>query len=354
MPEDEFSDEHTIVGDRQQLVMPIGQKRDQAYVIVIAGPNVGEMFKIERSVFIGRGTEAEVRMNDSEISRKHCRLVRTATSVVLEDLGSTNGTFVNGAAVDLQELKDGDKIQVGTTTVLKFSYHGDLEEQFQRQMYESALRDGLTGAYNKKYFQDRLTSEVAYALRHGLPLSLILLDLDHFKLVNDTHGHLAGDHVLASFAEIVAESIRKEDIFARYGGEEFALISRGLGREAGFQFAERIREAVAEGRYLFEGKAMDVTVSIGVAALPLESVKTANELIAAADKALYEAKHCGRNQSKLYERGLSEAPSALRDEPTNPDEPLPSASGGDDEAGEREETTATGELAHLSDESAPE
>src|SRR5690606_26447697 len=125
-----------------------------------------------------------------------------------------NGTFVNGQQVEAQLLKDGDKIQVGTTTILKFSYHDDLEEQFQRKMYEGALRDGLTKAFNKKYFEDRLQSEVAFALRHGTALSLIMLDLDLFKRINDTYGHLAGDYVLTTFSSSVISTIRKEDVFA--------------------------------------------------------------------------------------------------------------------------------------------
>ncbi|MFO7721082.1 MAG: diguanylate cyclase [Gillisia sp.] len=141
---------------------------------------------------------------------------------------SRNGTLANGKLVRSHILQDGDKIQLGSTTILKFTYHDHLDESFQKQMYEAALRDGLTNAFNKKYFFDRVASELAYGLRHETPLSLLMMDLDHFKRLNDTYGHLAGDHVLQSMSRRVTSSIRTEDVFARYGGEEFALICRGI------------------------------------------------------------------------------------------------------------------------------
>ena len=195
----EWDDEETktVVGGRDAIlaavVGPKAVSRDRAYVIVIAGPNVGEMFKVSGLTEVGRGQTVGIRIHDTEISRRHARLTVEGDRVLVEDLGSTNGTFVNGQPIDKVALSDGDKIQVGTTTILKFSYHDDLDEQFQRHMYEAALRDGLTGAYNKKYLSDRMESELAYAARHRSPLSLVIFDLDHFKKINDTYGHLAGD-----------------------------------------------------------------------------------------------------------------------------------------------------------------
>jgi two-component system, cell cycle response regulator len=296
--DDEFSDERTIVGDRHQLVpaSPSGKHAEQAYIIVIAGPNVGEMYKVGSGGDIGRGQDTEFRLTDTEISRRHATLIVKDGNVVLQDLGSTNGTLINGTSVKLQKLNDGDKIQVGTTTILKFSYHDDLEEQFQRRMYESALRDGLTKAFNKKYFQERLESEVAYSLRHDSVLSLILLDLDHFKRINDTYGHLAGDYVLATFSSTVLSTIRKEDVFARYGGEEFALISRGIDGPGAAQFAERVRSGVERFAFQYQGKRMPVTVSIGIAAMPTPGIELPEHLVDTADRALYAAKSSGRNR----------------------------------------------------------
>jgi two-component system cell cycle response regulator len=297
----EWDDEETatVVGDRDALskiISPEATSRDRAYVIVIAGPNVGEMFKVGGLTEIGRGQQVGIRIHDSEISRRHARLTVEKGSVVVEDLGSTNGTFVNGEAVDKVTLVDGDKIQVGTTTILKFSYHDDLDEQFQRHMYEAALRDGLTGAYNKKYLADRLESELAFAMRHESPLSLVMLDLDHFKAINDNHGHLAGDYVLRTMAEGILETVRKEDVFARYGGEEFAILSRGIDRAEAIQFAKRLRTWIEMYPFIHEGVRLPVTASLGVATYPNNPVEDGEALIQKADDALYAAKDGGRNR----------------------------------------------------------
>jgi len=292
-------EEATVVGDRdalEQIFSPQPTNRDRAYVIVIAGPNVGEMFEVGGLTEIGRGQQVGIRIHDSEISRRHARLTVEAGSVVVEDLGSTNGTVVNGQPVDKVALSDGDKIQVGTTTILKFSYHDDLEEQFQRHMYEAALRDGLTGAHNKKYLSDRLESELAFAMRHESPLSLVMLDLDHFKRINDNHGHLAGDYVLRTMAEGILETVRKEDVFARYGGEEFAILSRGIDRPGAIQFAKRLRTWIEMYPFIHEGQRLPVTASLGVATYPNNPVEDGETLVRKADEALYAAKEGGRNR----------------------------------------------------------
>ena len=137
-----------------------GVKRDRAYLVVLAGASVGEMYKIDgEKTVIGRGQKAQIRLYDDGISREHAQILVEGNRIFLQDLGSTNGTYCNGLQVDKKELVDGDKILVGSTTILKFTYHDNLDEIFQRQMYESALRDGLTKAFNKKYFTDRLESE---------------------------------------------------------------------------------------------------------------------------------------------------------------------------------------------------
>jgi diguanylate cyclase (GGDEF)-like protein len=193
-------------------------------------------------------------------------------------------------------LSDGDKIQVGSTTILKFTFHDSLDESFQRQMYESALRDGLTKVFNKKYFQDRLESEFAYAVRHSSPLSLVMFDIDHFKKINDTYGHLAGDYALVTLANVVAQTIRQEDVFARYGGEEFAVICRGVDLQGASAFGERIRRMVQAQLFLYQETEIRVTISVGVATVPDVGMREPAELIALADEALYEAKRGGRNR----------------------------------------------------------
>ena len=282
-------------------VAPEGGKRDRAYLVVLAGSSVGEMYKIDSErMVIGRGQKAQIRLLDDGISREHAQLVLQGEKIVLHDLGSTNGTYCNGLKVDKKELVDGDKILVGSTTILKFTYHDNLDEIFQKQMYESALRDGLTKAFNKKYFTDRLESEFTFAIRHAAPLTLVLFDIDHFKRVNDTYGHQAGDHVLSEIAGMLSGTLRAEDVFARYGGEEFGVICRGSDLMQGQIVGERLRKAVESHRFDYEGTHIPVTISVGVAGLPNASVKDVTELVAVADQALYKSKNAGRNRVTVH------------------------------------------------------
>ncbi|MEM1414528.1 MAG: GGDEF domain-containing protein [Myxococcota bacterium] len=297
MPDDWEDETATMVGDHASLARKLAtSSRDRAYVVVIAGPNVGEMFRIDADQVIGRGADVGVLLMDTEISRRHAKLSVDGDAIAVEDLGSTNGTFVNGEPITRRELRDGDKIQVGTTTILKFSYHDDLDEKFQRRMYDAALRDSMTGAFNKQYFIDRLDAELAYAVRHASPLALVLFDIDHFKKVNDTHGHPAGDYVLKTLSKGILDSVRKEDVFARYGGEEFALLSRGIDLPGAIRFGERLRAWVEGFPFEFEGQRIPVTVSLGIVARPEAGVTDPPAFLQLADDALYAAKRGGRNQ----------------------------------------------------------
>ena len=281
--------------------------RDQAYLIVLAGSAMGEMFKLTNNpTVIGRGTSAHIRMIDEGVSREHCDIQIDGENMVLHDLGSTNGTFCQGARVDKHVLEDGDKILVGSSTVLKFTYHDSLDELFQRQMYESALRDDLTKTFNKKYFTARLESEFAFAMRTKAPLSLLVFDLDHFKEVNDTHGHPAGDEVLAEVAHVVSTLIRAEDVFARVGGEEFGVICRATDSTSAQAVAERMRLTVAGHKFTAENVTIPVAISAGTASTPDSRIADAQALIAAADQALYEAKRTGRNRVCVWQGGKAE------------------------------------------------
>ena len=290
-------DDETKISAKDELNRPSPKDRDRAYLIVLAGASVGEMYKItSESTVIGRGQQADIQVIDEGISRRHAEIVHEGEHIVIRDLGSTNGTYCNGDRITMHQLSDGDKIQVGSTTILKFTFHDSLDESFQRQMYESALRDGLTKIFNKKYFLDRLESEFAYAVRHRTPLSLVMFDIDLFKKINDTHGHLAGDYALSMLAKVVSDTIRQEDVFARYGGEEFAVICRGIDLGGALAFGERIRRCVDGQAFLYNGVDIKVTVSVGVAAVADVGMKEPAELIGAADDALYQAKRQGRNR----------------------------------------------------------
>ena len=269
---------------------------ERAYLVILAGPQMGEMVKLEpgANITIGREEGVQLLLNDDGVSRQHARLTMRGSEVVLYDLGSRNGTFVNGAKVSERKLADGDKIQIGVATTIKFTLTDNLEEEYQRQLLEAAMRDPLTGVYNRRHFDERMQAEFAAARRHGSALSLLVVDVDHFKKVNDTHGHLAGDAALKTVARTLSEALRKEDILARFGGEEFVILARGSDLAGATQFAERLRERVEQAQTKWESKELRVTVSIGLAQLSPEM--TVQQLIDAADRGVYQAKHNGRNQ----------------------------------------------------------
>lgn len=297
---DDFADEKTIIGDRSLLaVKELEESSDQPYLRVLAGPLPGQLFRIGDGGDLGRGASVSFHLPDEQISRRHARLRTNGDVVVIQDLDSTNGTFVNGRRIAVQQLENGDTIRLGASIVLRFTLLSEIDGELQKQILESALRDGLTKAYNKRFFETRLEEEVAFSLRQEAKLALILFDLDFFKNVNDTHGHLAGDYLLSELALLVMNTIRREDIFARIGGEEFAILARGLDLEQAAEFAERLRAIVAAHNFSFEGVKIPLTTSLGVAAIPSESITSPQDFIAASDGALYSAKAKGRNRVEL-------------------------------------------------------
>lgn len=309
MDDNDFPHEHsepseaTLIVDSNALkrVRQEVAQRNQAYVIVIAGPHTGKMFKIDSSdTVMGRSPKVDLQLQDVGVSRTHARIFRVNDQVFVEDLQSANGTFLNGERLSItKQLEDGDKITLGSTTILKFTYHDKLDEDYQKRMFEAALRDGLTNAFNKKYFLNHLDSEFSYAKRHNSHLSLILFDVDHFKYVNDTFGHLAGDHILTKLSSLAMNSVRSEDTFARYGGEEFAIVARGSTMFQSYQLAERLRKEVDAYSFVHNGQEIPITISLGVASFPEIELDTFPDMIEAADRALYAAKDGGRNKSEM-------------------------------------------------------
>jgi two-component system cell cycle response regulator len=296
-------DDTTRMAPAQEAGPPDAQPA-AACLVVLSGSNVGEMYRLEKDqVVVGRGDKVDLRLVDDGISREHVRFSKEEGRIILEDLGSTNGTYCNGQRVTRQPLSEGDKILIGSTTILKFSYQDKLDEMFQRQMSESALRDGLTRAFNKRYFTDRIESEFQYAIRHRTPLSLIFLDIDHFKKINDQHGHQAGDHVLAQLSTLVMSMLGEEETFARYGGEEFAIVARGAELAAATELSERLRAAVEAHPFKFASTTLPVTISVGVARAPGPGMAASGDLVARADEAMYAAKRSGRNRVCSAEGG---------------------------------------------------
>ncbi len=298
--DDEFEEadsDRTVVQGIKDLTGSLEDR--QAYLIVISGPQVGKMFKLSKLKFttIGRSVDCDIHLDDEGISRQHARVEQDESgNAVVLDLGSTNGTYFNGTRIDRYQLRNGDKIQIGSTTILKFSYQDSLEETFHQHQYESATKDHLTGIYNKKSFSEQLNKDFSYALRHNEATSLIIFDIDHFKKVNDTYGHQAGDLVLRQLAKIVADSLRSEDLFARIGGEEFAIVLRQVDEKRAHVLAERIRRTVEVSKFMWGQTRLRITISLGMATLRQANFHNVGSLIHAADEYMYKAKRSGRNR----------------------------------------------------------
>lgn len=278
------------------LAAPLPRK---AFLIAITGGGAGTRYRIPAGeAVIGRSQRAAIKLIEDGVSRAHARIRSDAGELFLEDLGSRNGTFVNGRRIDrVVLLSDGDKIQIGRNAVLRFSYQDPLDESFHEQLLQSALRDSPTKLFNKRYFLDRLDGELKFAQRHGSALSILLVDIDHFKQVNDRFGHVAGDAVLANVAQGIVRSVRNEDVVARFGGEEIGIILRAIKIDSAVLLAERLRRVIAGiVTHPDDQVQIRVTVSIGVASYPVQPFETVNELLNAADQAMYRAKHSGRNR----------------------------------------------------------
>jgi two-component system cell cycle response regulator len=271
--------------------------RSSALLTVLRGENPGVLYALDATEsVVGRSPEVAVMLPDDTLSRRHACIRRLGDVYAIQDLGSTNGTFVDGVRVEgLLALDDGCRIGVGANTVLHFRLVDTVELEAARQTYALTVRDPLTGVFNRRHLNERLAAETAYATRHGTPLSLLLLDIDHFKSINDKHGHAAGDEALCMLAKLLTTLARCEDVLARFGGEEFALIARGIDRPGAWTLAERARVAIAEQCLPIATDTIRLTVSIGIAQYEAGAGSAAQRMFEAADRALYAAKDAGRN-----------------------------------------------------------
>jgi two-component system, cell cycle response regulator len=267
---------------------------------VVGGIETGRVLVITKGVEVtfGRSEGVSFRFDDASVSGTHARLACVAQSYVVMDAGSTNGTYVNDTRVTSPvTLADGDRVQLGSGTFLRFSLVSEDEERALRKMYDAALRDGLTGVFNRKHLEERLDAEIAYALRHKAELSFVIFDVDHFKRVNDTYGHPAGDAVLKAVAQVLMAGVRTEDVLGRYGGEEFVVVARGIALPGASLLAERLRANLAATPLRLGEAVFSVTASAGVASLTCCQGKLDKAtLLGIADARLYRAKQSGRNR----------------------------------------------------------
>jgi len=271
--------------------------RDRAMLLRMDGVGAGQVLSVSQTPFtMGRHATNQLPIDDDSISRFHARFVCEEGKYFVEDLGSRNGTFLQGKRITRAEIRDDDWVQLGARVAFRFTLTDSRQEGLLRKLYESSTRDALTGAYNRRHFEDRLRAEIAFAVRHATDCALILLDIDHFKRVNDTYGHPAGDEVLRHLAGIATRALRTEDVFARFGGEEFAVILRGASTRGAGRLADRLREALSLHNAVHEGQPIPVTLSAGCAALSCCATPAPDEVIAIADRRLYAAKQGGRNR----------------------------------------------------------
>jgi two-component system, cell cycle response regulator len=273
---------------------------NSAYLIVVSGGIPGTMVRVnDWGTTLGRSADSSFQISDITVSRQHAFLsVDEIGTIYLRDDGSTNGTFVNGKRVTAYRqvsLNDGDRIQLGTSVVLKLARLDPNDELFQREMFERTVRDNLTGLYNRDYLINQVGLLAERNAAQGMGLAVLMLDIDHFKRINDRYGHLAGDGVLREVASVIRESTRSEDLVARFGGEEFVVALPISVAHLAFDRADRIRTNLAKRRIRTEGKEIQVTASIGLAFGPPGRTRNEMALIMTADEALYQAKAQGRN-----------------------------------------------------------
>jgi diguanylate cyclase (GGDEF)-like protein len=275
----------------------LAPQRDRFVLLRLDGVDAGKISSVRKGVtHIGRTLNSELMLEDGGVSRQHAKITWDGRVHVIEDLASRNGTFVRGERVTRAELGDGDLIQLGPHVCFRYNVTDALHERLLLQLFESSTRDPLTSAYNRRHFDERLRAELAYAVRHKSPLALVLFDIDHFKKVNDTFGHPAGDAVIKHVARVTSTQLRSEDVFARYGGEEFVMLLRGINGRDVVRVAERMRASLDALAAVFENRRIPVTVSAGCAVIEECPSRSAAELLGKADARLYDAKKQGRNR----------------------------------------------------------
>ncbi len=286
---------------------------------------------------IGRANDCDFIIDGKEVSRRHARIYYENGKFHIEDLNSTNGTFINGKQITKAELKHNDEINIGNFTIIfddgrgiegiydetQSAYTGNETQKLvaeyksiaekirereialrlkqyhekvlksRKRLTEQANRDRLTELYNRRYFDMVFEHQFKNARQNRYPLTIFFIDIDHFKKINDTYGHAKGDEVLRGVAHIIQALCRKDDIVARYGGEEFVIIFPKMDVESASQIAETMRKIVEEKSAEIIG--IKITVSIGVAT-DFQRFTSSQDFIKSADNALYKAKSSGRNR----------------------------------------------------------
>ncbi len=279
-------------------------------LVFLSGELIAVPIPLEREeVIMGRALEADVRVNDNEVSRQHARIIavptesRVSMQYILNDLDSRNGTFLNGRRVKREILENGDKITLGST-ILRFDLLDEIDREYQRQIHRLISHDDLTGLLSSRSFFSELRREAGRAASENRPFCVLMMDGDNFKGVNDKYGHLTGSKTIEEIGFSITTNLRSGDAAARFGGDEFAAFLLDADLAQGIVAAERIRMSIEEYKFsvVRQGRSNEehhITVSIGVACFPNDSSDPI-ELVEMADSALYRAKRQGRNRVAAY------------------------------------------------------
>jgi two-component system cell cycle response regulator len=294
--EDDEKTAKTRVTGSEDLQLPTSGEDCLVVIYTAVKTELGRRYVLNKDLTtIGRGTSNDVVVRSDAVSRQHAQLERQGVEFFVSDLNSTNGTFINNERQRPYHspLTGGDQLRVGDT-VFKYLSGSDIEAQYHAVIGHMAVTDGLTNLPNRKHLDSVLAEEVQRAQRHGRDLALLMLDIDHFKLINDVHGHLAGDRVIAGMSLLLRQRLRSDDKLGRFGGEEFCAVLPETTLASAAAIAETLRTLVATHPFPIEAQRLTVTVSIGAAALQ-PNMQFA-DLYQAADEMLYRAKEQGRNR----------------------------------------------------------
>jgi diguanylate cyclase (GGDEF)-like protein len=288
----------TIIGTRAETE---SLRKSVASLVIVHGADIGKQFLIRRNgLVIGRSDSADIMIRDKRISRAHARInvqyemQKKNTTYSIFDLESTNHVYVNGEQIQSHVLSNDDKIQLGDT-IIKFEIQDKIDSKFHEDIQRKLKYDDLTALLTYDSFKDAMSWEIENAQAKNKPFVLLMMDLDNFKKVNDTYGHLTGSFILQEIGKIINDNLRFFDVSARYGGEEFISCLPDTNKQEAFHAAERLRNTIAESVFVHNNKKINITISIGVSQFPDNGV-TLEELIRIADEMLYKAKREGKNR----------------------------------------------------------
>lgn len=266
-------------------------------LVIMTGPNKGAVHNLSPGqTTLGRSERTDLPVVGKGISRVHATIyVQDDGTVTLQDNGSTNGVFLGGTRVTDTRLSAGDVFGLGPELKIRIeSTDGGLHELID-EMYRSSKIDALTNLLNRRSFEERMDEEFSVSRRHGMLSCLAILDIDHFKSINDTRGHDAGDEVLRRLAAILKEEVRTGDLVGRWGGEEFVVYVRQSDLEGAKRLLDRLRHYVAHTPIeLVTGEAINITFSAGV--VSLHDSSDWRQSLSRADEGLYQSKEAGRNR----------------------------------------------------------